>query len=81
MVAELVVATELGVAELLALDDVTLLVAELARLLFDELVAGVQLVEVGKLSGVSPVRFTRKLLSGTFNVMPSENTTYCGLQP
>ncbi len=77
----LVVATELGAAELLALDEVTLLVTELARLLLDELVAGVQLVDVGKESGVSPVRFTRKLLAGTFNVIPSENTTYCELQP
>ena len=65
-------ATELAAKELLACEEVTLLVTELARLLFDELVAGVQLVEVGKESGVSPVRFTRKLLAGTFSVMPSE---------
>ena len=69
---ELFVATELGATELLAVDEVTLLVTELARLLFDELVAGVQLVDVGKESGVSPVRFTRKLLAGTFSVIPSE---------
>ena len=69
---ELVVATELGAAELLALDEVTLLVTELARLLLDDVVAGVQLVELGKESGVSPVRFTRKLLAGTFSVIPSE---------
>jgi len=75
-------ATELiVVAELLALDEATLLVTELARLLLDELLDGVQLVDVGKESGVSPVRFTRKLLAGTFNDIPSENTTYCGLQP
>ena len=74
------VATDVA-AELLAFDEVTLLVTELATLLLLLPVAGVQLVEVGNASGVSPVRFMRKLFAGTFSVMPSEKRTYCGLQP
>ena len=86
----------LTVAELLAamLDDIELLDFEIATELLDldeatlvcetdtlELLDGVQLVLPGNPSGDSPVRLMRKLFAGTFKVMPSENNTYCALQP
>ena len=75
-------AIELVAAELVDFDDPTLLLLdELTLVATLELLEGVQLVLVGNASGVSPVRLIRKLLAGTFSVMPSENKTYCALQP